>query len=67
MFWVFQEWFVYKTLLQEPWVLVSLELAVLLIGSLAEGTVIGLLVPPPKKGASRVAVPVSDVTAGWDT
>ena len=40
MYWLFQEWFIYNTLLGEPLLLNMLELAILLIGSLAEGFVI---------------------------
>ena len=40
MFWVFQEWFIYHTLLQEPFLLNLLELVLLLVGSLLEGIVI---------------------------
>jgi len=40
MFWLFQEWFVYHTLLAEPWFLNLFELALLLAGSLVEGVVI---------------------------
>jgi hypothetical protein len=40
MYWVFQEWFIYHTLLGEPWFLNLLELGLLLIGSLVEGLVI---------------------------
>ncbi|MDA8180298.1 MAG: hypothetical protein M0T69_12345 [Deltaproteobacteria bacterium] len=40
MYWVFQEWFIYHTLLGEPWFLNLLELALLLGGSLVEGIVI---------------------------
>ena len=40
MFWVFQEWLIYHTLLGEPLLLNLLELAILLIGSLVEGIVI---------------------------
>jgi hypothetical protein len=40
MYWVFQEWFIYHTLLQEPLLLNLLELGLLLIGSLVEGVVI---------------------------
>jgi len=39
-YWLFQEWFIYYTLLQEPPLLALPELAVLLPGSLAEGLVI---------------------------
>lgn len=40
MYWLFQEWFIYHTLLGEPYILNLLELAILLIGSMAEGLVI---------------------------
>lgn len=40
LFWVPQEWFVYRMLLREPWPLIALELAILLFGSLVEGLVI---------------------------
>ena len=40
MFWVFQEWFIYHTLLNEPILLNLLELTILLLGSLAEGIII---------------------------
>ena len=40
MYWLFQEWFIYNTLLGEPILLNLLELAILLVGSLAEGVVI---------------------------
>lgn len=40
MYWVFQEWFIYHTLLNEPILLNLLELAILLLGSLAEGIII---------------------------
>lgn len=40
MYWVFQEWFVYHTLLREPILLNLVELAILLIGSLIEGLII---------------------------
>ena len=40
MYWVFQEWFIYHTLLNEPIVLNLLELLILLLGSLAEGMII---------------------------
>jgi len=40
MYWVFQEWFIYHTLLNEPILLNLLELTILLIGSLAEGIII---------------------------
>lgn len=43
MYWLFQEWFIYNTLLGEPLLLNLLELVVLLSGSLVEGLVIAFL------------------------
>lgn len=43
MFWVFQEWFIYHTLLGEPILLNLFELFILLFGSLVEGVVIALV------------------------
>jgi len=43
VYWVFQEWFIYHTLLGEPILLNLLELAILLAGSLAEGIVIAFI------------------------
>ena len=40
MYWLFQEWFIYNTLLGEPLLLNVLELIILMLGSLVEGTVI---------------------------
>ena len=40
MYWLFQEWFIYNTLLKEPVILNIFELILLLIGSIAEGIVI---------------------------
>ncbi|HET9641463.1 MAG TPA: hypothetical protein VFP46_01265 [Candidatus Paceibacterota bacterium] len=40
MYWVFQEWFIYHTLLDEPYLLNALELVLLLVGSLIEGMII---------------------------
>lgn len=42
MYWVFQEWFIYHTLLREPLLLNFLELGILLLGSTAEGIIIAL-------------------------
>ena len=42
-FWVFQEWFIYHTLLLEPLILCAVELVILLLGSLVEGIVIAFL------------------------
>lgn len=39
-YWLFQEWFIYITLLGEPLSLAALELGILLLGSLLEGVVI---------------------------
>ena len=47
MFWLFQEWFIYHTLLNEPWILNLLELTILLMGSLAEGLVIAFILARP--------------------
>jgi len=49
MYWLFQEWFVYVTLLREPALLAAFELLVLLGGSLLEGVVIALMCPPPRR------------------
>ena len=40
MYWVFQEWFIYNTLLGEPLILNLLELVILILGSLVEGIII---------------------------
>lgn len=40
MYWVFQEWFIYHTLLREPLLLNLLELTLLFIGSAVEGLII---------------------------
>ena len=40
MYWLFQEWFIYNTLLGEPLLLNVLELTILLSGSLVEGIII---------------------------
>jgi hypothetical protein len=40
MYWVFQEWFIYHTLLQEPLLLALVELIILLMGSFIEGLII---------------------------
>ena len=40
MFWVFQEWFIYHTLINEPLILNLLELVILLLGSIVEGLII---------------------------
>lgn len=43
MFWLFQEWFIYHTLLGEPLLLNFLELTILLSGSLVEGLIIAAI------------------------
>lgn len=43
IYWLFQEWFIYVTLLHEPLPLALLELFILLFGSLLEGAVIARL------------------------
>lgn len=43
MYWVFQEWFIYHTLLREPLILNLLELVILLAGSLVEGLIIAFM------------------------
>jgi hypothetical protein len=43
MYWLFQEWFIYHTLLAEPLLLNALELIVLLLGSLTEGLCISFI------------------------
>ena len=48
MYWLFQEWFVYHTLLREPLLLCALELSILLLGSLVEGIIIALILRPNK-------------------
>jgi hypothetical protein len=53
LYWVFQEWFIYYTLLGEPWFLTVLELAILLIGSLVEGLTIARMLCTPTASARR--------------
>lgn len=58
MFWLFQEWFIYHSLLGEPWLLNLLELSILLIGSIVEGLVIAYILrrpPAEKESAMRPA------------
>jgi hypothetical protein len=47
MYWLFQEWFIYHTLLAEPFLLIALELTVLLLGSLVEGVIIAAFLAQP--------------------
>jgi hypothetical protein len=44
VYYLFQEWFIYITLLREPYTLALIELAILLTGSLIEGLVIAKVV-----------------------
>ena len=53
MYWLFQEWFIYNTLLGEPLLLNALELGILILGSLAEGIVIAFFLA--RKPSSSVA------------
>jgi hypothetical protein len=53
MYWLFQEWFIYHTLLREPLILNLLELVLLLSGSLVEGLVIAFFL---ERKASAPAV-----------
>lgn len=48
MFWLFQEWFIYHTLLREPILLNLLELIILLFGSLVEGVTIAFFLARQK-------------------
>lgn len=43
MYWVFQEWFIFRTLLGEPVFLTLLELTLLIVGSVAEGLIIAFI------------------------
>ncbi len=54
LYWLFQEWFIYHTLLQEPLLLNLLELIILLLGSLMEGVVIAFLLARPAKPKTAV-------------
>lgn len=47
MYWLFQEWFIYHTLLDEPLSLCLLELSILLLGSLVEGVLIAVILKSP--------------------
>lgn len=47
MYWLFQEWFIYNTLLGEPLLLNLLELTILLLGSLVEGIIIAFFLAKP--------------------
>lgn len=54
-YWLFQEWFIYVTLLREPILLALFELAILLVGAVVEGIVIaGVLEWRPMRRAGVV-------------
>lgn len=50
MYWLFQEWFIYNTLLGEPFILNLLELTILILGSLVEGVVIAFFLARNSSG-----------------
>lgn len=52
MYWVFQEWFIYHTLLREPLLLNALELTILLFGSFIEGLIIAFMLLPKNSSPS---------------
>jgi hypothetical protein len=52
MYWLFQEWFIYNTLLNEPILLNALELSILLVGSLVEGTIIAFVLVRKSSGSA---------------
>ena len=52
MYWLFQEWFIYNTLLGEPLLLNLLELAILVSGSLIEGIIIAFFLARKPSGAA---------------
>lgn len=52
MYWLFQEWFIYNTLLGEPLVLNVLELTILIVGSLVEGIVIAFFLARKPSGGT---------------
>lgn len=53
MYWLFQEWFIYNTLLGEPLLLNLLELSLLLVGSLVEGVVIAFFLARTPTGEAK--------------
>lgn len=54
MYWLFQEWFIYNTLLGEPLLLNVLELTILMLGSLVEGIVIAFFLARKPSGGGWV-------------
>jgi hypothetical protein len=55
MYWLFQEWFIYNTLLGEPVLLNLFELSILLLGSLAEGIILAFFLARPAVSLNKVA------------
>lgn len=53
MYWLFQEWFIYNTLLNEPLILNLLELTILMLGSLVEGIVIARILAKDTSGDTQ--------------
>jgi hypothetical protein len=53
MYWLFQEWFIYHTLLREPIFLNLIELCILMLGSLAEGCIISLILHKDLKSIKK--------------
>ena len=49
MYWLFQEWFIYHTLLKEPVLLNLVELFLLFVGSLVEGLIISKFLFTPNE------------------
>ena len=52
MYWLFQEWFIYNTLLGEPLILNILELTILMLGSLVEGIIIAFFLARKPSGVA---------------
>jgi sensor histidine kinase YesM len=52
MYWLFQEWFIYNTLLGEPLILNALELTLLMAGSVVEGIVIAFFLARKTSGSA---------------
>ena len=52
MYWLFQEWFIYHTLLGEPLLLNALELIILTLGSLVEGMIIAFVLARTPAGSA---------------
>lgn len=52
MYWLFQEWFIYHTLLGEPLILNIVELTILMLGSMVEGIVIAFFLARKPSGSA---------------